>query len=373
MAHLRKKKGHYYAEFYDPKRTPARKWVTLRSSDKANARQKLAELERKEARDLFDPWQDTPPHEGLTVQDAIERFLTYRRRKKGLRQKTLDNYRYTLGNFASSLASSLNIRYVDAEHVRGYLNRDGLSRTSRDTYYRQLRTFFRWCDEEGIVRKNPMTEVNRPGKPKRSAEFLTRDQLNHLIETIREDAKANAPRVDDGEVRWIIDVIKFAVYTGLRRGELCDLRWGAVDLESGFLTVRETENFRTKTGDEERVPIIESAKDVLQRQQKDRETDKDAEHVFKGANGGPLNPNYLSERFRHYRKLADLPDNISFHSLRHTCASLLVMGGTPLRTVMSMMRHSTLDVTMRYAHLAPERYKNQIEEGMSDVKLDSGG
>ncbi|WP_263834373.1 tyrosine-type recombinase/integrase [Salinibacter sp.] len=364
MAHLREKKGNYYAEFYDPSRQPQRKWKTLRTSDKANARQKLGELERKYALGLFDPWREDPPQEGLTVQEAVDQFLVGRCEKKGLREKTIDNYRHTLGAFADSLAIRLNIRYVDASHIRSYLDRDDLSATSRDTYYRQLKTFFRWCADENIVQDNPIADVTRPGEPEPPPEFLSWEQLQHLLDTIREQADANSPFVGEGEVLWLIDVIKFAVYTGLRRGEICDLRWGAVDLEAGFLTVQETEHFETKTGTEERIPMIDAAKDVLRRKLEERDSDDPSERIFKGVGGGPLNGHYVSERFRHYRKKAELPDEISFHSLRHTCASLLMMEGVPLKTVQAMLRHSRIEVTMKYAHLAPERFKDQIEEGM---------
>lgn len=137
---------------------------------------------------------------------------------------TTDKARYILEAFVESVPIQLNVRYVDADHIREYLNRDELAATSRDTYYRQLKTFFRWCDDENIVQDNPIANVERPGAPDLSAEFLTPSQLEHLIETIREDAEANSPQFGEGEVPWLIDVIKFAVYTGLRRGELCDLR-----------------------------------------------------------------------------------------------------------------------------------------------------
>lgn len=85
--------------------------------------------------------------------------------------------------------------------------------------------------------------------------------------------------------------------------------------------------------------------------------------------GAPLNADYLTERFRYYRRLADLPEGGAFHTLRHTCASLLVMEGTPIHTVKEMLRHSRIEVPQNYSHLAPEKFKNQIEEGMDDVAL----
>jgi len=369
VAYLREKKGNYQAVFYDPSRKPTKKWKTLRTKDKENARQKIADLERKYALGLFDPWQDDIPREGLTVREAVDRFLSKRCKEKGLRETTISKYKYTLKAFADSVPTQLHVRHVDGGLIRDYIDRDELRETSRDTYYRQLKTFFRWCDDRNIIQANPTDDVDRPGAPDLSAEFLNPSQLSHLVETIREDAEANASHVGEGEVLWIIDVIKFAVYTGLRRGELCDLRWGAIDLESGFLTVQKTEDFNTKTGNEDRIPIISPAAKILRRRQSKRTGGNASERVFKGVKGDPLNADYLTERFRYYRRLADLPEGVSFHNLRHTCASLLVMEGTPLHTVKEMLRHSRIEVTQNYSHLAPEKFKNQIEEGMGEVAL----
>jgi hypothetical protein len=84
MAYLEDKEGNYYVIFYDSSRQPERKWRTLRTSDKQNARQKLAELERKYALDVYDPWEGEPPQEGLTVQEAVDQFLSGRCERKGL-------------------------------------------------------------------------------------------------------------------------------------------------------------------------------------------------------------------------------------------------------------------------------------------------
>ena len=64
---------------------------------------------------------------------------------------------------------------------------------------------------------------------------------------------------------------------------------------------------------------------------------------------------------------AKLSDDISFHSLRHPCGSWVMMSATPMRTVPAMLRHSTLEMTPWYAHLAPESFKNQVEKGFDGL------
>jgi integrase len=369
MAHLREKKGNYYVEFYDPGRSPKRKWVTLRTRDKSVARQKLTKLERQYSMEIYDPWDDPVPQKPATVAEAIGQFLDAKRRK-GCTDKTISNYKYALEAFQKTLPASRLVKRVEPSAIRDYIHSDGLSRTSSDTYYRQLRTFFRWCQDEGLCKQNPIDGVDRPGAPKTAKEFLTPKALRKLIRTIREDVRENEKWVQEDEVLWLIDVIQFAVQTGLRRGEICDLRWGAVDMDSGFLVVRGTDDFTTKTGDEGRIPLTGDAKRVLRKWEDKRTSANPDEHIFKGVYGGPLNGHYVSKRFRHYRKKAGLPKGLSFHSLRHTTASQLVMQGVPLVTVQEMLRHSSSEVTERYSHLNPERFRQQIDRGLS---LMSGG
>ena len=59
--------------------------------------------------------------------------------------------------------------------------------------------------------------------------------------------------------------------------------------------------------------------------------------------------------------LDGLPEKIHFHSLRHTYASWLVMAGVDLYRVKELMGHASIQTTMRYAHLAPDALKNEVE------------
>ena len=68
-----------------------------------------------------------------------------------------------------------------------------------------------------------------------------------------------------------------------------------------------------------------------------------------------------------YVRLARLPDDVSFHHLRHTCASWLVMKGVPMRVVQEILGHSSVTVTQRYAHLAPGVMREAMEATFGDL------
>lgn len=357
MAHLRRQENRYYAEFYDRDRHPKRKWVPLGTSDKRGAMHKLADLDKRYLAGLFDPWEDAAPREGMTLRRAIERFIKARSDR---RPRTLRNDRSTLELLADELPPDVLVKQITPKAVKRFLERSDLTVSSRTTYHARLKRFFKWAMENGAVKADPMSKIKRPKRKKTVAEFLTRDQYEAVIRCIEADAVMKAGTLKTGEVIWLADVVRFAVGTGLRLGELCNLRWSAVSLSTGFITVRASEGFDTKSGHERSVYVTGEARDVLERLYA-RRSDESGGYVFTGVGGGKLNEEYVSKRFLRYAQMARLPDGVSFHTLRHTYASWLVMAGVDLFRVKELLGHASIETTMRYAHLQPKSFKSEIE------------
>jgi len=158
-----------------------------------------------------------------------------------------------------------------------------------------------------------------------------------------------------------------SLHCGLRAGEIFSLSWGDVDMQRGRLTLRDT-----KSGKSRVAIMTEDVKDMLQSKQRGdhdellypgRDSKKRVEigHSFDrvvtelGLNNG----------------VTDRRQKVVFHSLRHTYASWLVEQGVDLYTVKELMGHSTLAMTERYAHLAPDtlqRAVRQLESGLKESK-----
>ncbi len=136
-------------------------------------------------------------------------------------------------------------------------------------------------------------------------------------------------------------------------------RWA--DFETGFITVRRTGDFIPKSASERPIPMVGDAFEVLTRLAAQRTDDVDG-YAFTGTRGGRLNGNHVSRRFKYYVRLAKLPERTRFHSLRHTCASWLVQRGVSLPIVQAILGHSTIRVTQRYAHLAPDVMQAAMQE-----------
>jgi integrase len=245
--------------------------------------------------------------------------------------------------------------------------------------HRHLRVFFRWCVSEKHIRDSPLERVKKPKAERKAAAFLTENHLRRLLDTIDRhvsDSKEWAgPRAD---LQWLRDIIQVTVCTGLRRGEVRNLRWRDIDLEGLKLTVRNREGFKSKSGNERRIPIRGDAVGVLKRLDAERKSgaehggeDLDA-HVFRDEDGHPINPSRISHRFKDMVRKAQLSDaeRLHFHSLRHTTASWLAMHGVSLRVIQAILGHSSQSVTEGYAHLQSDVLGSALESAFGKETRD---
>lgn len=146
---------------------------------------------------------------------------------------------------------------------------------------------------------------------------------------------------------WLWEMVLFAIETGLRRGEMFRLRWDRVDLARHVLTVPRSK----KHGEARHLPTY-TVDHLLQKWKPEARTP----WVFPSTTGKTFrDPDKLYERhFRPACIAAGLAD-LTWHDLRRTFISRLVMAGEDLRTVMELAGHKRIEMTMRYAQLAPGR------------------
>ncbi|WP_233639043.1 tyrosine-type recombinase/integrase [Achromobacter xylosoxidans] len=151
--------------------------------------------------------------------------------------------------------------------------------------------------------------------------------------------------------------IQLALHTGCRRNELLKLRLQRVRTEEGLITL---ESEDTKTKKHRIIPLNAPALEALNRMAAWR-----AEHcptspwVFPSPRDHTKPLSTIQKGFRSLCAKANI-DDFRIHDLRHTCASWLVMAGVPLLVVRDLLGHSSIEMTERYAHLAP----NQVYDAM---------
>lgn len=157
-----------------------------------------------------------------------------------------------------------------------------------------------------------------------------------------------------------------AIYTGMRAGELGGLCWDDVDFSKRLITVQRSFEGPTKTGRIRHLPILDPVLPVLRRAFARRVN----QIVFPNSRSGPLRSGYrvfedtlretldISE-FEPIEQNGRTQPYITFHCLRHTFASHWVMNGGDIFKLQRILGHQAIQMTMRYAHLAPEAFKSE--------------
>jgi integrase len=368
---MRKVNGHYYARFYDRDRDPQRKTYPLKASRQDVARRRLTELEEGYRNGKFDPWEGGWQWENATLEEATERFLKAKE-QDGLQPSTLDAYQWKLQGLQEHAPPGAHVRDVTPEHIRSYVNapkkrgdNEPVSNATKRSRYRHIAAFFSWAVEQDLVDESPADDVQKPRVEEKKSAFLSPEDVKKILRTI--DAHREVQQGEPGPTahdKWLKHMIRVAVGTGLRRGELLNLRWKDVDFESGSLIVRHRGDFTAKNGRERVVSLVGDALDTL-RSIADSRQPAAGDPVFIDADGDPPKPSRVTKRFKFYVRKAKLEDReeLSFHSCRHTTGSWLTMQGVPLRVISEILGHSSTSVTEKYSHLKP----GVMDEAMEDT------
>lgn len=202
--------------------------------------------------------------------------------------------------------------------------------------------------------QSPVQGVKVPPIKNARERFLTAKEASALIK-----AAKKLPNQD------LHDCIVLSLNTGLRLGELRRLHWPDVDLTHTMLTVRD-EAHRKPGG---KVPLNDTAVSIFKTR---RDTSKNGAEglVFPPLRGDESRTN-LTHAFRALVddlglnkgiRQDDRARRIVFHSLRHTFASWLAIGGTDIYRIQKLMRHKTITMTMRYAHLIPDATRQAVHD-----------
>ena len=186
--------------------------------------------------------------------------------------------------------------------------------------------------------------IQKPTVNNEKTEDLTPEQLERLLQAIEEDENIDVGRI-----------MKIALFTGMRRGEIFNLKWKDTNLGTGFIFIRDP-----KGGVDQKIPINETARDILQSIHKTR-----SPYVFPGRDGGKRTTTGVAGR--RIRERAGLPKSFRpLHGLRHVYASMLASSGkVDMYVLQKLMTHKSPKMTQRYAHLRDEALKNgagQIDE-----------
>ena len=255
----------------------------------------------------------------------------------------------------------------------------GLSANTVKHYHANIHKALKYAVKMDLILSNPSDKTELPKMTKYTATFYNEEELEELFKAFTGDRMEL--------------VVYIAAYYGLRRSEICGLKWDAVDFDKKTITVRRKivndygdgkeiliceENLKTEAS-KRTLPLIPKIEQMLKER---RILETHYSHLFKDSfdrefdgfvcrdNLGKLiTPNFISDHFKIVLRNNKLR-HLRFHDLRHSCASLLVANGVPMKAIQEWLGHSTFTVTANYySHLD---YQSKIDSAETISRLLSG-
>lgn len=205
---------------------------------------------------------------------------------------------------------------------------------------------------------NPVTGMSLK-EPEWRLRWISRNEADVLIREAEKDCKSV----------HLADFIRLALNTGCRKNELLGLSWDRVDLHDDRLFLEGT---HTKSGKRRVVPLnVEARGAMLNRFRFRAEFCPGSLWVFAHKSGERVK--YMQNGFQAACKRAKIED-FRVHDLRHTCASWMVQQGVSLSEVRDVLGHSSIEMTERYAHLAPENLRSAVSvlDGLRSGHVEAG-
>jgi integrase len=229
---------------------------------------------------------------------------------------------------------------MDVERVRLQMNKFGRAPQTIKHVLALLKRLGNFGANQGICQPIPF-KVSIPQVDNKVTEDLTPEELDRLLTAIENDTN-----------KAVATMMKLALFTGMRKGEIFKLQWNDVNFHRGYILIR-----NPKGGNSQEIPLNKEAKNLLNAWSKT----EDSPYVFPGKNGGQRVT--ISTAARKIREAAGLPNTFRpMHGLRHVYASMLASSGkVDMYTLQKLLTHKSPVMTQRYAHLRDDTLKRAAD------------
>jgi integrase len=299
----------------------------------------------------------------LSLAEYMDKWLKESARNR-LRPKTYKDYAGLSRVHIVPALGHVKLKKLTPLHVQQFYGaklESGLSKRTVEYLHAVLHSALKQAVRWELVPRNVTEAVDPPRPKRRERPTFNLDQARIFLKSARDDK---------WEALYVL-----VIQTGMRRGELFGLRWDDVNLDNGWLHVRQalapdgkTFNPPKTAKGRRKIRLSPVAMEALkkhkiaQNQERLRQGSSWQDHglVFWSSAGTPMNPdNFVKRQYKPLLERAGLPQ-MSFHDLRHTFASLMMPNEHP-KIVQEMLGHSRISTTRDiYSHLSPDMQEEAV-------------
>ena len=359
--------GTYYVvvNYKDEYGKPKQKWISTELREKGNktkAKQKMKEILKS-----FDISQnlnnEQNSNEDILFVDFLKNFLAIK--KNTIEPVTINMYNKLAENISKYFKNMrLKLKDLKPYHIEGFYKSEyarGLSSNSVLKYHVLIRECLQYAFINDLVLVNVADKVKRPKVEKFKASFYDIKEIEKLFEVIQ-----------DNECK--LPIMLTAMY-GFRRSEVLGLKWNAIDFENKLISVQH-KVLETKIDGKRKIYLSDKLKNqtsnrtlpLLQQAEKlllDKKDEIEKNKILLGKSydnryldyvcvdnlGRLILPNRLTKNFIKILRKNNLR-KIRFYDLRHSCASIMLSNGVPMKQIQEWLGHADFSTTANiYSHL----------------------
>lgn len=386
--HLQDKGGQFYAvlSYKDKQGKRQTKWIPMGLPVKGN--KKRAEAMLNEIRRKFvPPTKEDNPEGPIDLEISFAQYLDrwIKIAKTTVKPATYSSYSQMLRSPIKPYFEKTGISLIglQASDIQTFYMKQ-LERVSPNTvihYHALLHKALKYAVRVDLIPTNPVDKVDRPKKNSFTPGFYDSEEINKLFDLVK-DTELELP-------------VKLAAFYGLRRSECIGLRWSAIDFNKNTLSVNHTvttveidgkdvnlasDTAKTKSS-LRTLPLVPAFRDLLIRKQAEQKEYRRVcgkayctdylDYVCVNQLGVRTCPSYLTTAFPAFLKRHGMRV-IRFHDLRHSCASVLLANGVPMKQIQEWMGHSDFSTTANiYAHLDYQSKLSSAEAMLSGLGMNS--
>lgn len=341
---IKRKKGNKYrATIYSADGKRSAKLFSSKTLAKEWERRALRERDEQKASGII-------VNDKLTLEEFAQIWMRDKVRVR-LSLSTQNNYARYLRVHILPVCGDLLLKDLRADHANrivSNLREAGHVPKGINMILGCLLTMLNDALEWQYMSKNPLASYKQVKEPELHFDYWTAVEIQQFL---------NATRFHP-----LAPLIIVALNTGMRRGELCALKWDRVDfVQNQIIVSRSLGRYglseTTKSGKKRYVPINPAVRKEFETLLKHQR----GEFVFSNEVGGPIDAHHLCRDFHRLQKKAGFTRLIRFHDLRHTFASHFMMKGGNIYDLQKILGHSTLEMTQRYAHMSPDHLAQAIQ------------
>ena len=291
------------------------------------------------------------------LKKQIQRWIDWLRTQRNYSPHTIQSYVSDLEIFIEYLAKErVTLSDLKKIDIRGFMNffslraKRGISRTSIAREESAVKNFFKWLDNNGIIRNSAIFQISTPKLPKVLPRSLDVNTMFDVIDEATQDCSEPWIGIRDRAILTLL------YGCGLRISE-------ALGLNVEDINHTEFVKIKGKGNKDRYVPILPIIIERIEAYKKSCPYNlKNGDALFLGAKGERVSPRIIQRKLQKIRVKLNLPDNITPHALRHSFATHLLAQGSDLRSIQELLGHASLSSTQRYTDVNLEKIQKEYKK-----------